>query len=285
MPLCFQPYWLDSCAHEWDVLYSNIEGYSAFWVYHLERKLTFTFIRIPHLTPYTGLFFCEENIKKDIKSKLVNDLMSQIPKADVLEIDLSLCIDVDLKFQQYEVSNKRTNLLNLLDRDHLYSNFKPALKRQIKKAERSLTIYESDDIEKFYELHKKTFIKQNQEAKIPLSVYTSYWECTKQNKCGQLFFIEDEGKNQHASLWLAYDKNTAYYLAGGTDAKFYGSGAMSLLMWHAIQVSINLGKKTFDFEGSMLPNVDRFFKNFLPIEQNYLHIEKVNSMIYKLLKK
>ena len=78
MPLCFQPYWLDSCAHEWDVLYSNIEGYSAFWVYHLERKLTFTFIRIPHLTPYTGLFFCEENIKKDIKSKLVNGIVTLV---------------------------------------------------------------------------------------------------------------------------------------------------------------------------------------------------------------
>ena len=84
---------------------------------------------------------------------------------------------------------------------------------------------------------------------------------------------------------MTYDNDTAYYLAGGTDPNFYGSGAMSSLMWHAIQTAIGMKKKVFDFEGSMLPSVDRFFKNFSPQEVHYLHLKKINSFLYSLLKK
>ena len=71
-------------------------------------------------------------------------------------------------------------------------------------------------------------------------------------------------------MWLCYDDQNAYYLAGGTDAKFYGSGSMSLLLWKAIQESIVLHKKVFDFEGSMVNNVNKFFKNFGTQEIEYI---------------
>ena len=245
----------------------------------------FTFIRSPHLTPYNGFIFSQSNITAETRERLIEQLLSQLPKYDVLKIDLSLMIRPDTKFPSaFKVSEKRTNLIQLNSEQEIYTNFKPALKRQIKKSALSLSIYETEDIVLFYSLHQKTFLKQNKQPGIPFAVYQQYWNTCKTNACGKLFFIRDNEHQVHAALWLAYDEDTAYYLAGGTDAAYYGSGAMSGLMWHGIQWALRMNKKTFDFEGSMLPSIDRFFKNFSPQEVHYLQLKKVNSIIYKFLK-
>ncbi len=60
---------------------------------------------------------------------------------------------------------------------------------------------------------------------------------------------------------------------------------MSFLLWEAIQISCNLGKKYFEFEGSMLTQIDRFFKNFMGEEVSYRSIEKINSGLFQTLQK
>ncbi len=285
VPLFFQPFWLDACQYSWDVLTAETEGINAFWVFHIEKKKGFTFIRNPHLTPYTGFICHTENTKDPIKEKLIIALLNQLPAYDVFEIDLSHTVSTSFHLPAFICSEKITNIIKLTNEESIYSLLKPALKRQIKKADKSLHIIETDDIELFYSLHQKTFQKQDKEPGISFSIYKQYWNCCKENQCGKLFFIEDQQKNVHAALWMVYDNETSYYLAGGTDAAFYGSGAMSKLLWHSIQVSITLNKKQFDFEGSMLPSVNRFFKNFSPKEVKYLNLKKINSIIYRMLKR
>jgi hypothetical protein len=179
---------------------------------------------------------------------------------------------------------KHTNILELTSRDGVYNQLKPSLKRQIKKHP-LLSIYEADDIGTFYNLHTKTFEKLNSKPNIPITAFESAWLTCKLHACGRLFFIKDEEENIHAALFMVYDQTTSYYLAGGTDSSFYGSGAMSKLMWHAIEQSILLGKQYFDFEGSMIPSIDRFFKNYNPTEINYLNASKEESLIFKIYKK
>jgi hypothetical protein len=60
---------------------------------------------------------------------------------------------------------------------------------------------------------------------------------------------------------------------------------MSFLLWEAIQISCKLEKKYFDFEGSMIPQIDRFFKNFKGEEVSYRSIEKMNSGLFQTLQK
>ncbi len=285
VPLFFQPFWLDTCQHPWHVCFAEMEGHQAYFVYTLEKKLGHTFIRNPHLTPYTGFLFCQKPTAVGMQEKLIHLLMKQLPKYDVLDIDLPLAVHTNISIPSVSVSHRRTNLIALDDDDIVYNKFKPALKRQIKKATSKLTIYEDDNLELFYSLHQKTFLKQQTQPRIPFDVCEQYWNTCKKHDCGKLFFIRDTDQQIHAGVWMTYDSDTAYYLAGGTDAIFYGSGAMSGLIWHAIQTAIIMHKKTFDFEGSMLPAVDRFFKNFSPEEVHYLHLKKVNSLLYSLLKK
>jgi hypothetical protein len=89
----------------------------------------------------------------------------------------------------------------------------------------------------------------------------------------------------HAGIFYVQDQKSGYYIAGGSDARFYGSGAMSRLMWETILYSQQQGRTHFDFEGSMVAGVDQFFKNYNPHEIKYLTMNISKSWIYNLYKK
>ena len=76
---------------------------------------------------------------------------------------------------------------------------------------------------------------------------------------------------------MVWDDYTAYYLIGGADPELRNSGASSLLLWEAIQFAAQVSR-TFDFEGSMLKPVERFFRAFGAIQQPYMQVKKYNSL-------
>jgi hypothetical protein len=273
------------CA-QWDCLHIKINSQELWFPFIPERKWTFRFLRNGYLTPYAGWIFSDKNLSQPQKESLVLKLLEELPDYDILHLDihpshaLFMQLPDEINFHQ-----KHTNIIHLTNESDVYKNFKSALIRQIKKSKKSLRMIESDDLSKFYAVYQKTFIKQGQKPPIPLHAFQQVWQFLKDTNSGKLFLALDEQENTHAALLLAYDSSSAYYLSGGTDAAFYGSGAMSGLMWHAIQVSIQLQKKYFDFEGSMIPSIDRFFKNFGPDEIPYFTIQKTNSLLFKLLKK
>ena len=81
---------------------------------------------------------------------------------------------------------------------------------------------------------------------------------------------------------LAWDADSAYYLAGAVDPKNKNTGAMSLLMWTAIQFSSGVTNQ-FNFEGGMVEPIERFFRSFGAKQTPYFEIRKTNSRLLKLL--
>jgi hypothetical protein len=65
-----------------------------------------------------------------------------------------------------------------------------------------------------------------------------------------------------ACSFIVHDGRTAYYLLGGynSEKKHHGAGALS--MFEAIQHAQKLGLQAFDFEGSMIPAIERYFRGF-----------------------
>ena len=64
-----------------------------------------------------------------------------------------------------------------------------------------------------------------------------------------------------AGVYIIHDVHTAYYLIGGYST-FGHHGAGSLAMWHAILKAKSMGLEVFDFEGSILPPIERYFRGF-----------------------
>lgn len=284
VPLFFEPFWLDSAGHDWDVLCGNSDGSRLYFVYHMEKKLGFRIIRNPFLTPYTGFLF-DDNIKDPLLLQmLITQILNKLPSYHELNLDLLPVPGKEFQYLSLETKNKITNILSLEDKEGILSRYKPALKRQIKKAEKTLEIREMNDIGLFYQLHEKTFEKQDIKTVTPIKAFKKIWATCRTHQCGKLLFAIDADNNVHAAIFLTWHHHTAYYQAGGTDNAFYGSGAMSYLMHRAIMTAADFGMKYFDFEGSMLSGVNRFFRNFSPVEITHKNISKMDSKLLKMIK-
>ena len=82
-----------------------------------------------------------------------------------------------------------------------------------------------------------------------------------------------------AANFVLYDQNNAFYLIGGYDHKQKHRGAMALSMWQAIELCHEKGIKSFDFQGSMIPDIEKFFRSFGGSLQTYFRVTSVSKGI------
>jgi hypothetical protein len=65
-----------------------------------------------------------------------------------------------------------------------------------------------------------------------------------------------------AASFCVHDREAAYYLLGGYDQRNPHASAGALCVWQAIMRAKEIGLRTFDFEGSMIPSVEKYFRGF-----------------------
>ncbi|MCY1460607.1 Acetyltransferase (GNAT) domain protein [compost metagenome] len=103
--------------------------------------------------------------------------------------------------------------------------------------------------------------------------------CAERKRRAILIAEDPEGR-RHAGVYIVWDQNSAYYIMGGGDPELRNSGATSLCMWEAIKLASTV-TKAFDFEGSMLEPVERFFRGFGASQVPYFSITKTPSKLLK----
>lgn len=67
---------------------------------------------------------------------------------------------------------------------------------------------------------------------------------------------------------------------GGGDPDLRNSGATSLCIWEAILFASTIVKK-FDFEGSMIESIEKFFRAFGASQTPYFEIYKTPSKLIR----
>ncbi|MDO4757621.1 MAG: GNAT family N-acetyltransferase [Parabacteroides sp.] len=102
---------------------------------------------------------------------------------------------------------------------------------------------------------------------------TQLIQCCKERNQGELWGGYDEKGQLHAAVFIVWQNQTAWYLAGGGNPQLRESGAHSLVLWECIHY-VSSFVDTFDFEGSMIPGVERFFREFGAIQTPYFTITK-----------
>ena len=75
-------------------------------------------------------------------------------------------------------------------------------------------------------------------------------------------FVTYDNGSPVAASFCVYDRETAYYVLGGYDDERRHHGAGPLACWAAIEKAQELGLKYFDFEGSMVRDIERYFRGF-----------------------
>lgn len=93
----------------------------------------------------------------------------------------------------------------------------------------------------------------------------------------------EEGKPTSASLYVN-DQYTAYRLLNGYDHNLAHRGAGVLETWRAIQFAKGQNLRYFDFEGSMVPGIEHYLREFGGLLTPYYRINKAKLPLEILLK-
>jgi len=273
-------WWLDAVCGEknWDaVIYENSGSTIGAWAYPFKKKYSLKLIQMPMLT--LGLGPTVAGQKKEITEALAK----QIPDFDLL--DLYFLPDTnpeDFHWKDFKQSKRHTyRIHDLSNTEKIFSDFNSSTRQQIRKAEKTITVSESQNIETLYKMVALTFKRQSKKTPYSLTYVKSINNACTKKKCCKILIAKDSEENIHSACFIAWDKNTTYYVMGGSDPHYKNSASYSLLMYEAIKEASQHSKE-FDFCGSSIPSIERFFKGFGAEQVPYFHLKKINSKALKL---
>ena len=259
LPLFHRAAWWNLVLENWQVEKVSAIEADAYLPYAFYKKWGFRFSRNPFLTPYSGLVFLSEDYSVEQKQALVEKAILFLEQFSISQYDSHPLLSQGIKS-----NTTKTTFLLPLDKsiEEIFSSFKSSLRRQIKKASKNLTIETSYDISAFHKIYLDSLQKQKSNEIVPKELISKTLAYCEQKNCGQLFVARSNNGSIHASIFYVFDQKCAYYLLGGSATQHLGSGAMGLLLWHCIHEAHKQQLEYFDFEGSEVPGVARFFSGF-----------------------
>jgi lipid II:glycine glycyltransferase (peptidoglycan interpeptide bridge formation enzyme) len=126
--------------------------------------------------------------------------------------------------------------------------------------------------DQFLEINTKTYERQREKAYRP-EILRRLIETAYSRNQGNTWGAFDSSGQLHAAVFVVWQENCAYYIAGGSDSTGRKSGAHLLVLSEAIREASKVSA-SFDFEGSMIPGVERVFRSFGAIQKPYFTISK-----------
>ena len=293
LPLFLQFNWFNDHYKdaEWDVsVFKKGENVVGILPYVIAKKKSFKIITPQFLSPYQGVWVKYPEGQKyaskvGFEKEVINGLIEQLPKIDAFKQNFlpGFTNWMPFNWKGYEQSTRYTYIINdISDIDNVFADFKENIRREIRKAEKSLVVEVVKDVDLMYQMKQKVYESNNDIYPIPLSKLKSVYDYCQTNNCGELIVAKDGDGNIHSILLYVWDTESAYYLHGVTDIKHKTSGSMSLLLWEAIKKSSSK-TKSFNFEGSMVESIERYFRGFGGEQTPYFQISKTDSKVLKLL--
>jgi len=291
IPIFSKYWWLDAvCGKEnWNVLlFEKNSEILASMPYYTRKKVFFDLILMPVLTQTMGVYIKypkgqKYNKKMSWEKEAMNSLIKQLPKCDYFTQNFSNKFLNWLPFfwEGFNQTTRYTYVIDGLNMDQVEKGFDNDIRRRRKKAiEIGVEICEDENIEIFYRLNCKTFERQGMKTPYSLSFIKKFYETCKSYSSVKVFYAKYEDK-YIASSFLVFDHNTVYYLMGGVDMELKNLGGMDMVLYESIKFSIE-NSKVFDFEGSMVESIEKYFRSYGAVQKPYNQITKISSKLLKV---
>lgn len=267
-----EPWWLEAVAPgRWGVAEVVADGARrAVWPYAVE-SLPGGLVRIgaPPLCPYLGPAVEHSSRAKRPKQistsyGLIAELIEQLPAYDFCKLNLRADQGpwFPLHAAGFSVTARQTYLIDdLSDMTALWDGSSSATRGVIRKAEKQLTVSTELDSETLWKMISGTFGRQGQAVPYDAALLRRCVDAAVTRDRGRVLVARGDDGAPHAASFVVWDDDRAYYLIGGSDPVLRNSGALSLLVWEALKHAGSTSR-AFDFEGSMVPNIERYFSTF-----------------------
>jgi lipid II:glycine glycyltransferase (peptidoglycan interpeptide bridge formation enzyme) len=286
IPLFSQYYWMDAVcgADNWDVIIIEKKGKPlGTLVYYLNSIDDGYEIRKALLTQNNGIiFYYPEGIKYDrmlsFEYKVTDAIIDKLEELNIKRFRQYFHYNftnwLPFYWRGYLQTTRYTYVIeNTSSLERLYNGFNGNIRNYIRKAEKIVSVEKGMSSREFYDLNEKTYMRQGIDIPYSFELFNKLYENLVENECLEIFYALDESENIHSAALFAYDTTSVYYLMSGSVEEFRDSQSLTLLIYEGIKLANKLGK-SFDFEGSMKKNIERFFRQFGAEQKQYFDISK-----------
>lgn len=233
-----------------------------------KKALGFSFLRTPLYQPNIALFFepRAKNAAKqndEIRSYIREICKSPLLKATVVSYAFPPEYKDMLPFAHngYKVIPNYTYQINLQQsEEQIFSLFSPERRNDISRAVKDgLTCRQEDDSEVIFDIINQTFTDKKDSLYAGLIKKILHAFSGSTHSCA---FVTRSGETALAACFVLFTKRRAYYLLGGYSHSNRHGGAGAMAIWEAIKFMKEKEVQWFDFEGSMIPEVEKYFRGF-----------------------
>ncbi len=151
---------------------------------------------------------------------------------------------------------------NSLSFEEIEKNFHSKLKNDIKNAiKNSIKIKYNIPFEEFWDIINKTYLRQGSKAPFSKEKLENFINRLIEKNAFFSMGAYDKDNKAIAVLGIIYEKKSSYLLLNGIDIKRQIRGSNALIIKESIKYFHNKCD-FYDFEGSMLPGVEEFYRKF-----------------------
>jgi Acetyltransferase (GNAT) domain len=292
IPLFLQAWWLDATCGvaAWDVVIALRGGkIHAGMPYVATKRRGFRFISGPELTQFLGPWIRDTGAKLaneyGRQKELMQELTVALPPYDHFQQNWSPTVTNWLPFylKGFKQTTRYTYRLTGLDDFHrIYAGFSDSVRNDIRRAKgrMRLEVCVDQSIDCFLLLNRLTFARQGMNARVSEFYIRTVDAACVERQCRLILVARDADGRAHAGVYIVWGAGVAYYLLGGSDPKLRNSGASTLCLATAIEMTAGKAQ-CFDFEGSMIESVERFFRAFGAEQTPYFQVSRTPSRLIR----
>lgn len=238
--------------------------------YMTVKKFGLTFIKLPPYTPHCGLFFISSASNASSRNSFTKDVITLVSDyfknlgspLTILAFPTGVKDLQPFVWNNYKVIPNYTYQIDLSRSvEDISANFDSKNRNTINRAQKENIVCRLNTL-------------------LPTQLYDFFVEALSttganvyKNELTRVFSVFANSENSFSYeafqdnkllgvVFCIYDANTCYYLLGGTVRNSGIPGVNNLLVQKCIELAKEKGCAIFDFEGSMLKGVEKFFRGF-----------------------
>lgn len=267
-----QPWWLNTVApNGWSesIVKNADDEIIARLPFVFKESILGSKIYMPPNTQTLGAWISDREFKRgnsqfSQEKKIVDELLGGLPMARDIDIVLDSSNRYVLPYfwSMFRITPTFSYRIDDLgDLEAVYARFHKSLQKNIRRAEKYCHISYETDVDILYRLIEITFENQNRKSPDSRLLIRDIVEECEKRKHGRMFIARDSNGNIQVAAYLVFDEKVAYALLSGSDPRYRGSEAKSLVYWEEIKYAATVSK-AFDFEGSMIEGIENIIRQF-----------------------
>jgi lipid II:glycine glycyltransferase (peptidoglycan interpeptide bridge formation enzyme) len=238
--------------------------------YFETKKLGFTIIRLPPYTPHCCLYFnfkgtntaAINGAKKEVMIAVCNYIKSQKCLLSILAFPSSIVDMQSFIWSDFKVIPNYTYRIALnCSFDQIRANFDSKNRNAINKSIRDGVLVKASSMSKNEEFVFFDRALREAGANVYPSILSGIFNQFS-NDSNSFCLVASHGDKNLGMVFCVFDNEVCYYLLAGLNKQSGFQGVNNLLVQESIKKAMSLGCSTFDFEGSMIKGVEKFFRSF-----------------------